>query len=267
MAYDKRLYRYADEAQDNEDIVKSKPTQAAQASSGNAVNEDVNSIDDIRKPYTGNQNGVGSGYMEGGAAANPNQQYINQLDSIYNQIMGRGPFAYDLQGDMLYRQYADQYTQLGKQAMRDTQAQAAALTGGYGNSWAESAGSQAYQGYLSQLNAMVPEFYDRAYNAWLNEGDQLMQQYDMAATHPGVIAALTPQATSGRSGGRGKTGDDDGGSGDYADFLAKVLAAAGNAVTGNTNVPVEYTNFPTGPISGATSYEEAMALLNKDKKK
>ena len=131
--------------------------------------------------------------------ANPNQQYIDQLNAIYNQIMNRGAFNYDMANDPFYQQYAQQYTQLGKQAMRDTQAQSASLTGGYGNSWAASAGSQAYQGYLDQLNSMAPEFYDRAYQQWLGEGDMLATQYNLAATHPANVAALTPTKSSSRT--------------------------------------------------------------------
>ena len=53
-------------------------------------------------------------------------------DALY-KINNREKFAYDLNGDALYQQYKDRYTQMGKQAMRDTMGQAAALTGGYGN--------------------------------------------------------------------------------------------------------------------------------------
>lgn len=149
--------------------------------------------------------GTGSGGGSSGSAANPNQQYIDQLNSLYNQILNRGTFSYDLQGDPLYRQYADQYTQLGQQAMRDTQAQSAALTGGYGNSWASSAGSQAYQQYLNQLNSVIPDLYDRAYQAWQDQGDDLMTQYSLVAQHPGVISSMTPQTSSGGGGGSGSS--------------------------------------------------------------
>ena len=47
-------------------------------------------------------------------------QYQGQLENLYNQIMNRDPFTFDLNGDMLYNQYKDQYTQLGQQAMMDT---------------------------------------------------------------------------------------------------------------------------------------------------
>lgn len=55
----------------------------------------------------------------------------------------------------------------------DTMGQAAALTGGYGNSYAQTAGQQAYQGYLQQLNNIVPELYQMALDRYNQEGQNL----------------------------------------------------------------------------------------------
>ena len=122
-----------------------------------------------------------------------NQPYVDQLNSLYDQIMNRKPFQYDLNGDLLYRQMADRYTQLGQQAMRDTMGQAAALTGGYGNSYAAQVGNQAYQQYLTALNDNIPQLWDRAYQVYQDQGDQLMQQYQLAAAHPEYVNALAPR--------------------------------------------------------------------------
>lgn len=105
--------------------------------------------------------------------------YKQQLDNLYNQVMNRPKFTYDLNGDMLYQQYKNQYQNLGKQAMMDTTAQAAALTGGYGNSYAATAGNQAYQSYLQQLNNIVPELYDKAYGRYAQEGQDLMDRLNL----------------------------------------------------------------------------------------
>lgn len=105
--------------------------------------------------------------------------YTQQLEGIYQQIVNRQPFKYDMNGDMLYQQAKDQYVQGGRQAMMDTMGQAAALTGGYGNSYASTAGNQAYQQYLLQLNAMVPELYDRAAARYDQQGADLYNQYGM----------------------------------------------------------------------------------------
>jgi hypothetical protein len=108
-----------------------------------------------------------------GKPGNYQSQYQGQLESLYNQVMNRDPFRFNLNGDALYNQYRDQYTQLGQQAMMDTMGQAAALTGGYGNSYAQTAGQQAYQNYLTQLNNIAPELYQMAWDRYNQEGDAL----------------------------------------------------------------------------------------------
>lgn len=141
-----------------------------------------------------NDNENNNQYYGGG---NANTPYIEKLNSLYDQIMNRKPFQYDLNGDLLYRQMADQYTQLGRQASADAMGQAAALTGGYGNSYATQVGNQANQQYLTMLNQNVPELWDRAYQAYLNEGDQLLQQYELAAAHPGYLRSMQPTGSGG----------------------------------------------------------------------
>ena len=106
-------------------------------------------------------------------------QYKGQLESLYNQVMNRDPFQFDLNGDVLYNQYKDQYMQQGQRAMRDTMGQAAAMTGGYGNSYAQTAGQQAYQDYLTQLNNIVPELYQQAYSRYSQEGADLQNKLGM----------------------------------------------------------------------------------------
>lgn len=124
----------------------------------------------------------------GGGGYTPNP-YEAQANALFQQLMNRGPFKYDLQGYMLYRQYADQYSQLGRQAMMDTMGTAAGLTGGYASSNAQLVGNQAYQGYMGQLNAMVPEFYDRAYQVWMNEGQDLQNRYELARSRAAAVGS------------------------------------------------------------------------------
>ena len=109
--------------------------------------------------------------------------WSDSLNDTINQILNREKFSYDLNGDMLYQQYKDQYTTQGKLAMMDTMGQAAAMTGGYGNSYAQTAGQQAYQGYLQQLNDVVPELYGMALDQYNQEGQAL---YDKASLMAGM---------------------------------------------------------------------------------
>ena len=105
--------------------------------------------------------------------------YEDEIRDVYNSIVNRDKFTYDVNSDALYNQYKDQYVSLGKLAMQDTMGQAAALTGGYGNSYAASVGNQAYQSYISQLNQIVPELYGMAYDRYRDEGQDLLNQYNM----------------------------------------------------------------------------------------
>lgn len=105
--------------------------------------------------------------------------YDTQLEELYNKIVNRDQFKYDVNSDALYQQYAQQYAQNGKMAMLDTIGQASAMTGGYGNSYATTAGNQAYNAYMQDLNAVIPELYGMALDRYNQEGDQLMQQYAM----------------------------------------------------------------------------------------
>ena len=104
-----------------------------------------------------------------------------QLNDIIQKIQNREKFSYDLNGDALYQQYKDQYTTQGKLAMMDTMGQAAAMTGGYGNSYAQTAGQQAYQASLQQLNDVVPELYQLALSQYNQEGDDMYNQASLLA--------------------------------------------------------------------------------------
>ena len=106
----------------------------------------------------------------------------SQLNDAINKIMNREKFSYDLNGDALYQQYKGQYTNQGKMAMMDTMGQAAAMTGGYGNSYAQSVGQQAYQGYLQQLNDKIPELYQLALSKYQMEGDDMLDQIALMST-------------------------------------------------------------------------------------
>lgn len=106
-------------------------------------------------------------------------QWQGQIDSIINRILNREKFTYDVNSDALYQQYAEQYQRLGKIAMQDTMGQAAAMTGGYGNSYASTVGNQAYQNYLSQLNDKIPELYKLALDKYQLEGQEMYNQYGL----------------------------------------------------------------------------------------
>lgn len=111
------------------------------------------------------------------------QRANDQATEIYDKIMNRGEFSYDVNKDKLYQQYRDLYAQMGRGAMEDTMGQAAALTGGYGSTYSQNAGQQAYNAYLQKLNEVVPELYNAAYDRYNQEGQNLMNLYTMARSN------------------------------------------------------------------------------------
>ena len=116
-----------------------------------------------------------------------NSKWQGTIDDTINKILNREKFSYDLNGDALYQQYKDQYTTQGKLAMMNTMGQAAAMTGGYGSSYSQAAGQQAYQGYLQQLNEVVPQLYQMAYDRYNQEGQDMYSQYSMLSAGSGRV--------------------------------------------------------------------------------
>ena len=105
--------------------------------------------------------------------------FDEQLQDLYNQIANGKDFSYDVNADPLYQQYKDQYIQQGKLAMRDTMGKAAALTGGYGSSYGQQVGQQAYDAYLQDLSAQIPELYGAALDKYNMDQNRLLQQYNL----------------------------------------------------------------------------------------
>ncbi len=121
-------------------------------------------------------------YRDSVAAMEPGayqSRFEEKLQELYDQIAGREAFDYDPEEDEAYRRYAKLYAAKGAAAMEDTLGKAASLTGGYGSSYAQSAGQQAYNGYLQELAALVPELRQAALAEYRQEGQALADQYSM----------------------------------------------------------------------------------------
>lgn len=123
-------------------------------------------------------------YLYGGS-------YDDAIRDTYSQIQNRPAFSYDLDGDALYQQYKDRYTQNARNAMKDTMGQAAALTGGYGSSYAQGVGQQRYDETMRGLTDMIPTLEQNAYQRWKDQGSALADKYQMLSG-----MAATEQATA-----------------------------------------------------------------------
>ena len=116
-------------------------------------------------------------YQELLAKGNEAQQQANNILTAYDN---RGQFQYDALKDPMYLAAKDQYTRLGQKAMKDTMGQAAGLTGGYGNTYGQAVGNQAYNDYMTQLSGLGAEYASQARAAWDAEGDRMLQRYNLA---------------------------------------------------------------------------------------
>ena len=122
--------------------------------------------------------------MQQNQAAKPQgytSKYGPQLDNILQQIQNPQDFKYEFNGDELFKYYADNYTQKGKQAAANVMGQAAALTGGYGNSYGQQIANQTYDQYLLDLYDKGMDLRDRAYQQYADRRADQYNQYNVLA--------------------------------------------------------------------------------------
>lgn len=107
-------------------------------------------------------------------------KYDSTIDDLIDSILNREQFdpnsVYDTD---LYKNYREQYMQQGNKAMRDTIGNISGMTGGYASTYASAAGQQAYDNYLSQLGDKTLDIYDRVYQQYLNEGQEMYNRLGM----------------------------------------------------------------------------------------
>lgn len=185
-----------------------------------------------------------------------NSPYAKQIADLLAQIQGRGEFKYDFNADPIYQQYKDRYTQAGKMANMDAQANAAALTGGYGNSWSQTVGQQQEQQYLQKLNDIIPDLHEYNYGIWSDQNDWLMDQLGLYQDLDNIEynrfldqrdwdykmqqAALAAMGSGGYGGGTGGSG------GSYSSTASTPSPSKKRDNGGNDDDPVEENN----PYSG-----------------
>lgn len=147
-------------------------------------NKSNNSYNAYKNALNSYKNAVNSTYKPSSQVT----KYQNQRDDALKKAQAMGEFSYDnkyedkvtglldkaenmdfnfnysLTDDPAYQQYRDQYVHQGQLAAQDAAAQMVAQTGGYGSTAATAASQQAYNESLTQLNNIVPDLYNQAYN-------------------------------------------------------------------------------------------------------
>ena len=102
--------------------------------------------------------------------------YAAQIDKTMEQVLNRPAFEYNAADDQMWQQYLDKYQQGGKLAMKSSMGQAAALTGGYGSSYAQAVGQQTFDSYMQDAADILPTLEQQAWERYNTEGDRLAQQ-------------------------------------------------------------------------------------------
>ena len=105
--------------------------------------------------------------------------YTDQINALMGEYQNRDKFSYDASTDAMFQQMLASSMNSGKMAMQDTIGQAAALTGGYGNTYGTAAGNAAYNQYISDAYSNLPEYYGMALDAYNMEGDQMLSELAM----------------------------------------------------------------------------------------
>ena len=168
---------YSASATNQQTAAQTDPSQAPSDIKG--VNQGL--YDQMTETYTPseNVNNAWAAIEELQTQLKGESKYEETLNSIVDKVVNKGPFSYNPDEDPLYQQMLESYKKYGESAMDDTIARASALTGGYGNSWAASAGQQAYNQYLQAAQEQLPQYYQLALNAHNMELDDLARQYSM----------------------------------------------------------------------------------------
>lgn len=118
--------------------------------------------------YYGLNNEGEGGYDDG------SKGYYDLAKQYIDEYAGRDGFSYDVNTDKFYQQQADEYKKNANMAMKDTMARAAGLTGGYGSSYAGSAGAAAYSETMKGLDDVALALYEDAYDKYTAEGQDML---------------------------------------------------------------------------------------------
>lgn len=100
----------------------------------------------------------------------------SRSDELQRQLAAIAPFTYDKANDPAYQAYSAQYERNARRAMEDTLAQVAARTGGLASSYAGAAAQQQYQRYMTDLDNIVPQLEQIAYDRYRDTQNDLQKQ-------------------------------------------------------------------------------------------
>ena len=136
----------------------------------------LNQLSSGKTPYTDKMNQYAE-QLAGGKTP-----YTDKLNGLIDNYRNKDPFSYNPDEDALFQNALSSAMRNGQTAMQDTMGQAAALTGGYGSSYATTAANNVYNQYINEAYDNLPQFYQMAMQAYGLEDERLLNEINLVAT-------------------------------------------------------------------------------------
>lgn len=172
---EEETYSYGDFLDKLANMISQQPSSQDQQSSA-SVDYAPSARPNYNSAWMPVVNKAAADYMQNATYTPTWQEKVNEIADAINN---RQPFKYDVNADELFNQYREQFIKNGRLAMEDTIGKAQQMSGGFGNSYAQTAGQQVYNQYMGELNDVIPELYSLAEARYNREGDQMRQNLAM----------------------------------------------------------------------------------------
>lgn len=122
---------------------------------------------------------VAKDYLKQVQSSGYDRKWADRLDTLVDMYVNRTDFEYSPEDDLVWQQAKSNALREGRLAMEDTVARATALSGGYANSYAATAGAQTYQQAVADIASSAGDYYDRAYEKYRDEEARLLEEISL----------------------------------------------------------------------------------------
>lgn len=122
---------------------------------------------------------------EGKRPAQYTPSYEGELRELVSLLTGMD-FSYDPETDAAYKLVRDQVRKNARIAMEDTLGKALSKTGGYSNSYGQTAAQTAYANELYKSVDYIPELYSAAYDRFESERDAIGESIELLSKLDGA---------------------------------------------------------------------------------
>lgn len=106
--------------------------------------------------------------------------HITDVNDLFEQIMNQEKFSYDTKKDALFQMYKRQYEAQGNRAMQNQMGVAAAMSGGYNSSVAQTSAQKQFQSSMDELSQKASETYQNSLDMYKYKQQNLLDRYNVA---------------------------------------------------------------------------------------